>query len=676
MNEAMNLNTLEPTTPIEGVTADNTTPVTTSFVAAPEEVSTPEPVSQGESIISTPSETPQVPDIFSTSPLDNSILNGGAGTVENSGLMPLSASQPVNTNAAPQAAEEKQQPTATPVPNPQPIPTISTPTPIGDNQPVSETPTVQSQATMTQPTIQEQTIPQETIAAQTPVEPTSVGPTVQQSIQQPTPIEQQPVSPVVESSSSPVEAQQTVLQQTELPASPAPVAAPAEPVPTQVATTENTTPVSPEVPSPIPEQGAPTVQVQTPSSVDVEPTAPAVEQPTSEITNNEATTNSHYAKNDSLFSNIDFGPLEKYLDDDNITDISYSNGGQLWLKTLDKGIYREPNSGVTDALVEKIAFQCSNVMGKTFNMAQPFLDSESAELRMNFVHDSIAKNGIAAVFRKTPAKIRLEKEKIIADKYVTANIHDFLIKCVEGHCNIIVSGETGSGKTELVKYLASHTAENEKIITIEDTLELHLDRIFPERDIVAMKTNNIASYSDVLVTCMRQNPKWILLSEVRSAEAVTAVRNSISSGHNILSTIHSDKAVNIPHRLYSLLESNIDVDQFLKTIYRYIQLGIFVRGRYDSNEKRFVREIAEVTEFYVDDDNCIGSNTIYRKTVTGVETYNPASKYLKTYLEGQGVDVTNLLGREDLDIEDEAKKEEPSNESNENIETENEIETL
>ena len=50
-------------------------------------------------------------------------------------------------------------------------------------------------------------------------------------------------------------------------------------------------------------------------------------------------------------------------------------------------------------------------MGKTFNMAHPFLDSESAELRMNFIHDSIARNGIAVVFRKTPAKIRLEKDK-------------------------------------------------------------------------------------------------------------------------------------------------------------------------------------------------------------------------------------------------------------------------
>ena len=238
--------------------------------------------------------------------------------------------------------------------------------------------------------------------------------------------------------------------------------------------------------------------------------------------------------NDAIFSQLDFGPLEEFLREDNVTDISYTNGGQVWLKTLDKGVYQVDRPEINNALMEKLAFQCANVMGKTFNMAHPMLDAESAELRMNFIHDSIATNGIACVIRKTPAKIRLNKEKLLNEKYVTASIHEFLMNCVKGHANIIVSGETGSGKTELVKYLASHIAENEKIITIEDTLELHLDRIFPHRDIVALKTNNIASYSDVLVACMRQNPVWILLSEVRSAEAVMAVRNSISSGHHIL----------------------------------------------------------------------------------------------------------------------------------------------
>ena len=340
---------------------------------------------------------------------------------------------------------------------------------------------------------------------------------------------------------------------------------------------------------------------------------------------------------DEMFTQIDFGPLKPFLENDDITDISYSNNGQVWLKSLSQGVYRVENTGIDNPLMEKIAFQCANTMGKSFNMANPFLDAESAELRMNFVHDSIAKNGIAVLIRKTPAKIRLQKEKIIADDYIRLNIHDFLLKCVEGHCNILVSGETGSGKTEFIKYLAAHTKENEKIITIEDTLELHLDKIFPHRDIVAMKTNNIASYSDVLVTCMRQNPRWILLSEVRSAEAVMAVRNSISSGHNILSTIHADKAESIPSRLYSLLETNQDVSQFLATIHRYVQLGVHIKAYYSQKYKNFHREVSEVVEFYVTDDNKPEYKILYRKTPDGHETTANPSKHLLDYLESQGV---------------------------------------
>ena len=353
---------------------------------------------------------------------------------------------------------------------------------------------------------------------------------------------------------------------------------------------------------------------------------------------------------DSIFEGMDFGPLKEYLENDDITDISYSNNGQVWLKTLSKGIFRIENPAINNAFIEKLAFQCSNVMGKSFNAAHPFLDSESAELRMNFIHDSIARNGIACVIRKTPAKIRLERNKIISEKYITEEVLDFLITCVHGHCNIIACGETGSGKTEFIKFLAANTLENEKIITIEDTLELHLDRIFPNRDIVAMKTNNIASYSDVLVTCMRQNPKWILLSEVRSAEAVMAVRNSISSGHYILSTIHADKAASIPNRMYSLLETNQDIEQFLKSIYRYIQLGVYIRGYQDKTTKSFVREIAEVTEFYVTEDNDAKYNTIYKKTPDGKVYRKNPSKYLIEYLEIQGVRINDGFIRPEYDI--------------------------
>ena len=346
--------------------------------------------------------------------------------------------------------------------------------------------------------------------------------------------------------------------------------------------------------------------------------------------------------NENIFDKLDFGPFRSLLDNDDITDISYDNGGQIWIRSLTQGSLRVEVEGATPEFVEKLAFQCSNVMGTTFNNAKPFLDAESSELRMNFVHQSIATNGIALVIRKTPAKIRLNKEKLIKEDYFTPAIHDFLIKCVEGHCNIMVAGETGSGKTEFVKYLASHTKTNEKIITIEDTLELHLDKIFPQRDIVAMKTNNVASYSDVLVTCMRQNPKWILLSEVRSAEAVSAVRNSISSGHNILSTIHADKASAIPYRLYSLMETDLDVGQFLTTIYRYIQIGVHIKAFYSKEYGSFHREMDEVTEFYVDDNNVPTSRIIYQK-VMGKPMMCKPSDHLIEYLENQNIEVHDII---------------------------------
>lgn len=111
---------------------------------------------------------------------------------------------------------------------------------------------------------------------------------------------------------------------------------------------------------------------------------------------------------DAVFSQIDFGLLMPLLDDDDVTDISYSNNGQLWIKTLSQGVKPAHIDGLNNEVMEKLAFQCSNVMGKTFNMAHPLLDAESAELRLNFVHESIATNGIAVLIRKNSSKDKIK----------------------------------------------------------------------------------------------------------------------------------------------------------------------------------------------------------------------------------------------------------------------------
>ena len=105
-------------------------------------------------------------------------------------------------------------------------------------------------------------------------------------------------------------------------------------------------------------------------------------------------------------------------------------------------------------------------------------------------------------------------------------------------------------------------------------------------------------------------------------------------------------------RMYSLLETSQDVDQFLTTVYRYIQLGVCIRGRQDKETKKFKREIADISEFYVDENNVPKSHLIYRKTIDGRIMRSNPTKYLIDYLDAQGITLPKIT--ETNTINDEA----------------------
>ena len=87
-----------------------------------------------------------------------------------------------------------------------------------------------------------------------------------------------------------------------------------------------------------------------------------------------------------------------------------------------------------------------------------------------------------------------------------------------------------------------------------------------------------------------------------------------------------------------MLESNIDLEQFLRSIHRYVQLGVHIKGYYSTKYQRFHREVAEVTEFYVTKDtNEAKTQIIYKKTPDGNVTIHNPTEYLIGYLESQGV---------------------------------------
>ena len=91
--------------------------------------------------------------------------------------------------------------------------------------------------------------------------------------------------------------------------------------------------------------------------------------------------------NDAIFSQIDFGPLKEFLDIDDITDISYTNGGQLWLKSLSKGVYRVERPEINNALIEKLALAHPDIKFSLTNNDKIVVKTSGSDILLKTIHE-------------------------------------------------------------------------------------------------------------------------------------------------------------------------------------------------------------------------------------------------------------------------------------------------
>jgi pilus assembly protein CpaF len=107
----------------------------------------------------------------------------------------------------------------------------------------------------------------------------------------------------------------------------------------------------------------------------------------------------------------------------------------------------------------------------------------------------------------------MTRDSMIADGYCTKEILELLTNCVKARMNFVFCGEPGVGKTEGIKFFSQFIPANERVITIEDTPELHFREINPNNDCVELMVSDGFSYTKAIKTSLRQNPKWLMLSE-------------------------------------------------------------------------------------------------------------------------------------------------------------------
>ncbi|WP_122642182.1 ATPase, T2SS/T4P/T4SS family [Luxibacter massiliensis] len=282
-----------------------------------------------------------------------------------------------------------------------------------------------------------------------------------------------------------------------------------------------------------------------------------------------------------------FGPLLPYVLDKDITDINY-NGTDVWVEHLKRGIYKVPVQ-LSDDFAVQFSIRVSNVVSEQINKFNNVLEAETDILRISIIHPSATNTGYAISIRKTPAVMRMTRESMLREHYCSDEVLKFLINCVLARMNIVFCGRPGSGKTELLKFLTQYIPSEEKVMTIEDNLEIHYRDINPGANCVELKVDQeLFPYTKAIKTALRQNPQWVLLSEARSIE-VKYLLECFSTGLHGLTTLHTDDTRKIPDRIQNMMQDTYAASRLENDIYSFINVGVLLRKK--------VTEGKEVTRY-------------------------------------------------------------------------------
>lgn len=293
-----------------------------------------------------------------------------------------------------------------------------------------------------------------------------------------------------------------------------------------------------------------------------------------------------------------FGPLYPYIMDSNITDIDF-NGEDLWIVTTENRRCKidTAKENITPSFLEQFTGRIANEVSRGFNQMENVLEAETGHLRITIVHESVALTGRSFCIRKSLPKVRFSPAAALEEEYCSIEMLKMLVNCVLAKMNFVFCGEPAAGKTECAKFFSQFIPANEKVITIEDNPEWHYRQINPGKDCVELKINSRLDYSKAIKTCLRLNPNWMMLSEVRSKEAKSLIE-CWSTGIKGFTTIHADDVRKIPDRLLNMMENRMDAERLINDIYSYVDVGVLLRKKESTKDGKTRRYIDQICFFY------------------------------------------------------------------------------
>lgn len=259
-------------------------------------------------------------------------------------------------------------------------------------------------------------------------------------------------------------------------------------------------------------------------------------------------------------------PFRQYLTDDKVSEICVNHAHEVWIERAGSPVMEQKiDTNITEEHLLRLGRQIAALSGQAISPEFPLL---SATLptgeRVQVVIPPAARYGVALSIRKQVVHnmtlsdyesegafekvqysdniAKKSRDETLRQLAKTGQFREFIREAARSRKNILISGGTSTGKTTLLNAILGEIDQNERIITIEDTPEVHPKH--PNHlSLIASKGNQGASkitIQDLLEAALRLRPDRILLGELRGKEAYSFLR-AVNTGHpGSLTTVHAD----------------------------------------------------------------------------------------------------------------------------------------
>ena len=295
---------------------------------------------------------------------------------------------------------------------------------------------------------------------------------------------------------------------------------------------------------------------------------------------------------------IGYGPLELLLGDPQISEVMV-NGPKLIFVERNGELYETDVQFDDTAHLMRIIDRILLPLGRRVDADNPTVDARLPDgSRVNVVAQPVAVDGPVVTIRKFP-QTKMTIDDLIKMGTISSYMAKFLEACVVARLNILISGNTSSGKSTMLNILSTFIPNNERIVTIEDAVELQLKQrhvVRLETKLANMDGTGMVSIRDLVRNALRMRPDRVVVGEVRGGEALDMLQ-AMNTGHSgSITTLHANSPRDAISRLETMaLMSGLDlpVTALRKQISSAVNLIVHMNRLPDGTRKAI--QITEVS---------------------------------------------------------------------------------